>query len=602
MGDEARPPIPDLLAQRARLRKLALLISRHPEEADELVQEALLVAMERPPRFDADPAAWMRGVLRRLWFRRRGHVARTRAAELDSTLPADAAPAEADLERAEVAARLARLMEELEAPYRTVVRLRFYEERPPSEIAALLGRPVNTITSQLARGLARLRERLERRDDGRTRRSPWLVFFWRRRTGADEHDERRPTRRAGTPALASRALVAAALVLVSSLLLVRRVSLPLAAAPEEVAAVEPPASPRLLDAPDPVSVREAREGAGAMVAAPDGWIELEIVDHAGEPMPGVFLEVTRAAREADGRRAGSPEYAEAGVTDASGRLRFPLDANVVTWHTHDREPSAWNGVDWIGLSLSKEGLFAFYHWLSPRAEGCSLRLQLRERSAVLRGRIRDAEGRPTRARLYPDSESLPEPRADGSLLMESSLVISSNEEGDYEVPQLSPGFHTIWVRADGHVPRAESVDLARGGVIRRDLVLHRGAALAGMVLDAQGLPVRGALVRVWYRSTTLPFPVAAVAYSGPDGDYRIEGIHHGPVLVIAQHPVDPVLTDAVFLDTRREEEREWVPVLSERQPLRVRVRTSAGRALGRCVVRALRTDPADGWNTSGTAD
>lgn len=173
--DEARSPIQDLVAQRYLLRALALRMSGRRDDAEELVQEALLVAMQRPPRRSDDARAWVRGVLRHLWLRRRGHFARSRAEELDPAIPADSSPAGSELERAEVAGRLSRLVLELEEPYRTVVFLRFYEDRSPSEIAALLGRPVNTITSQLARGLARLRARLERRADGRPRRGAWFV-------------------------------------------------------------------------------------------------------------------------------------------------------------------------------------------------------------------------------------------------------------------------------------------------------------------------------------------------------------------------------------------------------------------------------------------
>src|SRR5262245_17163137 len=419
MSDDSPSPIPDLLAHRALLRALALRMSGRPEDADELVQETLLVGMERPPQGDADAKAWLRGILRRLWFRRRGRAARARATELDPALPARTVPAGADLERAEVVGRLTRLVEELEEPYRTVVRLRYYEDRSPSEIAARLGRPVNTITSQLARAPARLRERVERRDG---RRTSWSLGWFLGRDGTDE--ARGSLQRSRAPAR-SRALqlavpgaVALVLVFLIPLFLARRAEVRHGGAADAAVPVAPAPGARL----ESIQSLPAREALDAI--HPMGWVELEVLDEAGEPLVGASLEVTHAegADEHEGHERIS--YTPGGETDARGRLRFPLDANVVTWHEHDDEPSARNGMDWIGFRLKKEDLFAYYHWLAPQTGG-SLRFPLGERSAYVQGRVLDLEGRPLESSVYEDLDELPELLADGSLLMEAIQVAPS---------------------------------------------------------------------------------------------------------------------------------------------------------------------------------
>jgi len=63
--------------------------------------------------------------------------------------------------RAERAAATRRALAALEEPYREVVALRFFGERSLDEIAALTGRPLNTVKTHLRRGLLRMRDVLE---------------------------------------------------------------------------------------------------------------------------------------------------------------------------------------------------------------------------------------------------------------------------------------------------------------------------------------------------------------------------------------------------------------------------------------------------------
>lgn len=62
---------------------------------------------------------------------------------------------------------LQRLVAALPAKFRAVVTLRYQEDMPPSEIAAVLGLPVNSVKSNLQRALALLRQRIQHGDGAR---------------------------------------------------------------------------------------------------------------------------------------------------------------------------------------------------------------------------------------------------------------------------------------------------------------------------------------------------------------------------------------------------------------------------------------------------
>src|SRR6185295_6117330 len=66
------------------------------------------------------------------------------------------------LERAELAQRLARLVLELDEPYRTTVLQRFFEGWSCERIARASGAKPSTVRTRLERALAQLRSKLER--------------------------------------------------------------------------------------------------------------------------------------------------------------------------------------------------------------------------------------------------------------------------------------------------------------------------------------------------------------------------------------------------------------------------------------------------------
>jgi RNA polymerase sigma factor (sigma-70 family) len=154
-----------LLARAARVRALARVLSRDPGGAEDLAQDALVVALERRGS-GGPPLAWFRRVLERLAVDRGRSEGARRGRERHVARP-EAQPGTLDLvARADLQRRLVEAVLALPEPYREALLERWFEERSPEEIARRVGVPASTVRTRLARGLALLRERL-RRTEGR---------------------------------------------------------------------------------------------------------------------------------------------------------------------------------------------------------------------------------------------------------------------------------------------------------------------------------------------------------------------------------------------------------------------------------------------------
>lgn len=152
-----------LLARAARVRALARGLCSDAAAQEDLAQEALLVALERPEGGTA-PTAWFRRVLERLSLDRARSDGARRTRE-QRVARAEAQPSTLDLvARADLQRRLVEEVLALAEPYRSTLLERWFEERSPEQIARRLGISASTVRTRLARGQALLRERLERRE------------------------------------------------------------------------------------------------------------------------------------------------------------------------------------------------------------------------------------------------------------------------------------------------------------------------------------------------------------------------------------------------------------------------------------------------------
>ncbi len=177
MSTEPAPARPeDLLAHTGWVRALAGALVRDPSAADDLAQDALLAALEKPPSTDRPLRPWFAGVVRNLWReRRRGDARRTLREEARGPI-ARPLPGPEDLAaRVESHRLLAELVASLGEPFRSTVILRYFEDLSSAEIARRAGIPEGTVRWRLKRGLDELRERLDSRHRGDRR--AWIAVL-----------------------------------------------------------------------------------------------------------------------------------------------------------------------------------------------------------------------------------------------------------------------------------------------------------------------------------------------------------------------------------------------------------------------------------------
>ncbi len=139
------------------LKRLAVLMTGDPSRAEDLAHDALLRAYKSWYRIrHDDPRPYVRQALVnccRNHLRRRSVEARKRPSPAGDV--PDASPSLIE------AMRVAAALGVLSPIRRAVVLLRFYEDLPEADIAATLGRPLNTVKSDIRRALQQLKPVLE---------------------------------------------------------------------------------------------------------------------------------------------------------------------------------------------------------------------------------------------------------------------------------------------------------------------------------------------------------------------------------------------------------------------------------------------------------
>ncbi len=148
-----------LLPLLPRLRRLARALAGQTADADDLVQVVLERALSRAAQWRPDAALdkWVFAIARNAWrdeLRARGRSQNLFAPEEAGVTAADATSAPA--QTLDLAAALAALPPD----HREVVALVLVEGLSYSETADLLGVPVGTVTSRLARARATLQAHL----------------------------------------------------------------------------------------------------------------------------------------------------------------------------------------------------------------------------------------------------------------------------------------------------------------------------------------------------------------------------------------------------------------------------------------------------------
>jgi RNA polymerase sigma-70 factor (ECF subfamily) len=134
-----------------RMRRLARTLTGHVQDADDLVQVALERALVRADQWrpDAPLDAWVFGIIRNAWLDELR--ARTRRSRVFAPEEAGEHVGEMAMERQSDAMSVSAAMARLPDEQREVVALVLVEGLAYRETAELLGIPIGTVTSRLAR-------------------------------------------------------------------------------------------------------------------------------------------------------------------------------------------------------------------------------------------------------------------------------------------------------------------------------------------------------------------------------------------------------------------------------------------------------------------
>jgi RNA polymerase sigma-70 factor (sigma-E family) len=148
------------------LLRTAYLIASDVAEAEDLVQECLMVVARRWPRVHRmdHPHAYARRVLVNLALDGSARRSRRRSElGIEDTSAIDRVPDAASdraLRTVDVRAELLQALATLPPRQRAVLVLRYFEDLPEAQVAELLGCSVGTVKSTASRGLARLQDAL----------------------------------------------------------------------------------------------------------------------------------------------------------------------------------------------------------------------------------------------------------------------------------------------------------------------------------------------------------------------------------------------------------------------------------------------------------
>ncbi len=500
-----------LLDHAAWLRSLAASLVGDRATADDLVQDTYAAALRRPPSLDRPVKPWLARVLRNAAkFRWRSEANRSAREISAATVAERETPTSAELlERHETQQLLARLVGELEEPYREAILLRFAEGLAPKEIARQLGVPAGTVRWRISEGLARLRTRLDAAHAGD--RKAWLAAL-------APLVGRAPA--VGVPIAIVAALIAIAAI--ALVLVVRRHDADVPSA-SPVGSHSPPHTPARSAATTAI---ERSNGWRAQPGVPRRRIAGRVLVDGSAPAGPRDGAEPRSSTRSSGDAAGADAPAAGALvtltqdgasreqrTDHDGRFDFgPADATALTLSA---------------TAAGKVATIVHVEPRDPRVHTDDLEIALTPCVASLWGFVRDPEGAPI---------------AGARVLREDVVGAESDATGAYEVCALPTATELVQllltVRADGY--GAIHALPAPKGRVQRDFIMTPEAIITGRVIAESGEPIANARVMLAADSDgTLAYedmPAPATATTDGAGAFQISGVRGGRVRLIAEAP------------------------------------------------------------------
>ena len=558
------------------LLQVAMSLVHDPGEADDLLQETFLTAIERAQRYDAERrlVPWLLGILAHHAKERR----RLRQRPLDPTRLAERSVAtpEAEARGRELEAELDRALAELSARERVVLEAHLRHGKGAAEIASETGAAPGAVRMQIHRGLDRLRKVLPvglALGGAASAQGMGAVRAAVLRAGESAAKGLAPGAgsafgggTAGMLMANKLALAGVAAALVAGIFLVRSLGGREDGGPREVARAESREEPRApgdlraadLAAPGtpaPVAEPQTRARVAADPARdPDrAGLRGRVVEHDGTPVPGLAVGLLQL----DERELAPVEHATAqpprvvmasARTDAEGA--FVLEGATV------------GALTALGIDLGGERatLRVLDVVLTPGATADVGDVVLLA-TGVVTGRVVDAQGNGVagaRVRVGPvpwmvAQFGLAHVTAGGAFVqldrtgaalavlelpewlsaLEARLpfaTTTSGPDGRFELSRAAAGSPTVLVDRAGYARQVTpAFELAPGARVELgNVVLERGESLRGRVVDSAGAPVAAAQVRAGILSRERELNVfAPIAACDADGRFELGGIPTG---------------------------------------------------------------------------
>ncbi|GIH19692.1 SigE family RNA polymerase sigma factor [Rugosimonospora africana] len=153
-ADTERDFVAFVEARSHALFRMALAMTGHRHQAEDLLQTVLTKALRHWKDIRGEPDAYLRRAMYRQqvsWWRQPRHGREVSTDQVPDRLGPDLT------ERVDLSVALSDALRRLAPKHRAVLVLRYLEDLPDDEIAQLLGCKPTTVRSQIARALARLR-------------------------------------------------------------------------------------------------------------------------------------------------------------------------------------------------------------------------------------------------------------------------------------------------------------------------------------------------------------------------------------------------------------------------------------------------------------